>query len=170
MKIGRAATFSRSTTFFTLDTLLIDLLWHVVKIVFWNTPGPGRSAKGVWPTGSTFDWLGPGLVPRCPFVSYCLWTPLVLDIIKICMDFGPYGAFPSSDVLVMVDQQNLWNSLVISTYLLYLEWDIGMLEVNICILWPPTPPHLEFCSSLSTRKELNPGDNSKNSSVITAQE
>jgi hypothetical protein len=34
------------------------------------------------------------------------------------MDFGPYGAFPSSDVPEMVDQQN---SLVISTYLLYLE-------------------------------------------------
>jgi hypothetical protein len=37
------------------------------------------------------------------------------------MDFGPYGTFPSSDVLEMVDQQNLWNSLVIHTYLLYLE-------------------------------------------------
>jgi hypothetical protein len=44
-----------------------------------------------------------------------------LDIIKMCMDFDPYGAFPSSDVHKMVDQQNLWNSLVISTYLLYLE-------------------------------------------------
>jgi hypothetical protein len=27
-----------------------------------------------------------------------------LDIIKICMDFGPYGAFPSSDVPIKVDQ------------------------------------------------------------------
>jgi hypothetical protein len=35
------------------------------------------------------------------------------------MDFGPYDAFPSSDVLE-VDQQNSWNSLVIDTYLLYL--------------------------------------------------
>jgi hypothetical protein len=25
------------------------------------------------------------------------------------MDFGPYGAFPSSDVPEMVDQQNSWN-------------------------------------------------------------
>jgi hypothetical protein len=33
-----------------------------------------------------------------------------------------------------------------------------------------TPPHLEFCSSPSKRKELNLGDNSKNSSAITAQE
>jgi hypothetical protein len=49
------------------------------------------------------------------------------------MDFGPYGAFPSSDILVMVDQQNSWNSLVISTYLLYLEWNIGIFAVNICI-------------------------------------
>jgi hypothetical protein len=41
--------------------------------------------------------------------------------VKICMDFGPYDAFSSSDVLEMVDQQNLWNSLLISNYLLYLE-------------------------------------------------
>jgi hypothetical protein len=37
------------------------------------------------------------------------------------MNFGPYGAFSSSDVPVMVDQQNSWNSLVTSIYLLYLE-------------------------------------------------
>jgi hypothetical protein len=37
------------------------------------------------------------------------------------MDFNPYDAFPSFDVPVMVNQQNLWNSLIISTYLLYLE-------------------------------------------------
>jgi hypothetical protein len=37
------------------------------------------------------------------------------------MDLAAYDAFPSSDVLEMVDQQNLWNSLVIRTYLLYLE-------------------------------------------------
>jgi hypothetical protein len=53
------------------------------------------------------------------------------------MDFDPYGAFPSSDVPVMVDQQNSWNSLIIRTYLLYLEWNIGILAINICILWPP---------------------------------
>jgi hypothetical protein len=36
------------------------------------------------------------------------------------MDFGPYDIFPSSDAPEMVDQQNSWNSLVISAYLLYL--------------------------------------------------
>jgi hypothetical protein len=44
-----------------------------------------------------------------------------LDIMKICMDFCPYNAFPSSDVPEMVNQQNSWNSLVISIYLLFLE-------------------------------------------------
>jgi hypothetical protein len=44
----------------------------------------------------------------------------------------------SSDVPEMVDQQNSWNSLVIGTYLLYLAWNVGILEVNICNLWPPT--------------------------------
>jgi hypothetical protein len=138
MKLGQAATFSCSTTFSTLVTPLTNLLWHVVKMVFINTPGPGRPAKGVGPAGPTVGQLGPGLVPRRPFMSYCPWAPLVLDIIKICIDFGPYGAFPSSDVPIMVDQQNLCNSLVISTYLLYLEWNIGMLAVTIRILWPPT--------------------------------
>jgi hypothetical protein len=37
------------------------------------------------------------------------------------MDVGRYGAFPSSDVPEMVDQQNSWNLLVIRSYLLYLE-------------------------------------------------
>jgi hypothetical protein len=36
------------------------------------------------------------------------------------MDFGPYDAFLPSDVPEMVDQQNSWNLLVISTYLLHL--------------------------------------------------
>jgi hypothetical protein len=108
----------------------------------------------------------------CDIISSChiVCDFLILDIMKICMDFGPYGAFPSSDVPEMVDQQNSLNSLVIGTYHLYLEWNVGMLAVNICILWLPTPPHLEFSSSLSKRKELNPGDISKNSSTITARE
>jgi hypothetical protein len=45
---------------------------------------------------------------------------MVLDIMKICMDFGPYDAFSSFDAPEMVDQQNSWSSLVIGTYLLYL--------------------------------------------------
>jgi hypothetical protein len=48
-------------------------------------------------------------------------TMLYLDIMKIGIDFGPDGAFSSSDVLDTVDKQNSWNSLVIGTYLLYLE-------------------------------------------------
>jgi hypothetical protein len=39
-------------------------------------------------------------------VSYYLRLPLVLDIMKICMDFGPYDAFSSSTVPKMVDQEN----------------------------------------------------------------
>jgi hypothetical protein len=49
------------------------------------------------------------------------------------MDFGPYDAFSSSDVSEMVDQQNSWNSLVISTYLLYVESNLGMLAVDMFI-------------------------------------
>jgi hypothetical protein len=39
---------------------------------------------------------------------------LILDIMKICLDFGQYGAFLSSDVPKMVDQQNSWNLSSIS--------------------------------------------------------
>jgi hypothetical protein len=85
--------------------------------------------------------LSPCFVPCHFFLSYCLWLCLILDIRNICMDFGPYDAFLSSDVPEMVDWQNLWNSLVINTYLLYLEWNVGILAVNICILRPPTPPN-----------------------------
>jgi hypothetical protein len=67
-------------------------------------------------------------------MSYYLRLPLVLDIMKICMDFDPYDAFSSSDVPKIVDQQNSWNLLVIGIYLLYLASNVGMLMVNICIL------------------------------------
>jgi hypothetical protein len=93
----------------------------MVKTVFGNMPGRGLPTKGVGLAGLTLGRLDQGHVPHRPFVSYCLWTLMVLDIFKICMDFGPYGAFPSSDVPVFIDQQNSWNRLVISTYLLYLK-------------------------------------------------
>jgi hypothetical protein len=40
---------------------------------------------------------------------------------KILMDFGQYDAFLSSDVPEKVNQENSWNMLAISTYVLYLE-------------------------------------------------
>jgi hypothetical protein len=121
-----------------LDTLSTASSRHVDKTVSGNAPIHGRSAKVMWPTGHTLAQLSPCFVPYHFLMSYCLWLCLILDIMKICMDFCPYCAFPSFDVLEMIDQQNSWNSLVISTYLLYLEWNVGMLTVNICILWPTT--------------------------------
>jgi hypothetical protein len=121
-----------------LTTLgVTDLSWHVYETVFENTPNPGRPAMEVGPTGLSLAQLGPGFVPRHPHMSYCLWQCLILDIMKICTDFSAYDTFPSSDVPEMVNQQNSWNSLVVSTYLLYLKWNLGMLAVDMCILWPP---------------------------------
>jgi hypothetical protein len=94
---------------------------HVDKTVFGNVPTHGRPAKVMWLVGHTLARLSPCFVPHHFCMSYFLWLCFILDIMKICMDFGPYGAFPSSNVPEMVDQQNLWNSLVISTFLLYLE-------------------------------------------------
>jgi hypothetical protein len=76
-----------------------------------------------WPANPTLGPLGPGFLPHHLLVSYYQRLPLVLDIMKICMDFSPYDAFLSSDVPEMVDQQNLWNLLVIGTYRLYLPWE-----------------------------------------------
>jgi hypothetical protein len=129
-----------SSSFPTLDTPLTDLPWHVVKTVFENVQTHGRPAKVMWPAGHTLARLSLCFVPYHPLVSYCLWLFLILDIIKIRMDFGSYGVFPSSDVPEMVDQQNSWNSFVIDNYLLYLLWNVGMLAINLCILWQPTPP------------------------------
>jgi hypothetical protein len=84
-------------------------------------PTPGQPAKVVGSAGPTLARLGPGFVPHHPLMSYYLLLYLILDILKICIDFGPHGAFRTSDVPEMVDQQNSWNSLVISTYFLYLE-------------------------------------------------
>jgi hypothetical protein len=121
-----------------LDASCTNLPWHIGKEEFERAPTPGRPAKEVGLASPTLAQLGLGFVPHHPLVSYSLWLCLILDILKICMDFGSYDAFPSSDVPKMVDQQNSWNSLVIGTYLLYLERNVGMLALNICILWPPT--------------------------------
>jgi hypothetical protein len=104
-----------------LDTLSTASLGHVDKMVFGNTPTHGQPAKVMWPVGHTLARLSPCFVLHHFLISYCLWLCLILDIMKICMVFGPYGAFSSSDVPEMVDQQNSRNSLVIDTYLLYLE-------------------------------------------------
>jgi hypothetical protein len=107
-----------------------------------------------WPVVCTLARLNSCFVPHHFLVSYCLWLCLILDIMKICIDFGPYGAFPSSNVPEMVDQQNAWNSLVISTYLLYLEWNVGMLGVNICILWQPIAPTLRVLLVPEQKKRI----------------
>jgi hypothetical protein len=104
-----------------LDTLSTAFAGHADKMVFGNAGTHGRPAKVMWPTHHTLARLSPCFVPHHFFMSYFLWLCLILDIMKICMDFGPYGAFLSSDVPEMVDQQNSWKSLVISTCLLYLE-------------------------------------------------
>jgi hypothetical protein len=100
----------------TLDVLSTAFARHVDKTVSRNAPTHGRPTKVMWLAHQTLAWLSPCFVPHHFLMSYCLSQCLILDIMMICMDFGPYGAFPSSDVPEMVDQQNLWNSLVICTF------------------------------------------------------
>jgi hypothetical protein len=101
---------------------------------FWKYARTWPASQGCGAGRPHFGLAGPEPCATSSFHVILSVNTLVLDIIKICMDFGPYGAFLSPDVPVMVDQQNSWNSLVIISYLLYLEWNIGMLAVNICIL------------------------------------
>jgi hypothetical protein len=103
-------------------------------------------------------------------MSYYLRLPLVLDIMKICIDFGPYDAFLSSDVpkngrsIKLVELVS--NRLLSSTSCMKCRY-VGSKYMHF--MTANTPPHLEFCSSLSKRKELNPGD-VRNSSAAIARE
>jgi hypothetical protein len=76
-----------------LDTLSTGSAGHVDKTDFGNVLTHGGSTKVKWGGGQKMDrwrtWLF-----RFPFlVSYFQWFCRIFDIIKICMDFGPYGAF-----------------------------------------------------------------------------
>jgi hypothetical protein len=90
--------------FWALDALSTASAVHVDKMVFVDAPTHGRPAKVMWPAGHTMARLSPCFVPQHFLVSYCLRLCLILDIMKICMDFVPYCAFLSSDVPEMVDQ------------------------------------------------------------------
>jgi hypothetical protein len=114
------------------------LYWTCRQNIFSKCATHGRPTKVIWLVGNTLARLSPCFVPHHFLVSYCLWLCLIFDIMKIWMDFCPYRVVPSSDVPEMLEQQNSWNSVIISTYILYLEWNVGMLVVNICILWPQT--------------------------------
>jgi hypothetical protein len=85
--------FSWPHWLWSLDTSCTDLPWHVGKVEFEKAPTPGWPAKEVGLAGSTLARLGPGFVPHHPLVSHSLWLCLILDIWKICMDFGPYDVF-----------------------------------------------------------------------------
>jgi hypothetical protein len=82
------AKFCGCTDFPMPDPLLTDLT-HVESVIS-LVPNPGRPAPP-W-----VSWAH-AFLPHHLLVSYYLRLPLVLDIMKICMDFGPYDALSSSD-------------------------------------------------------------------------
>jgi hypothetical protein len=65
---------------------------------------PWLAGQGVKPAGPTLLQLDLGFFACGLPMSYYLRLPLVLDIMKICMDFGPSNAFSSSNVPEMIDQ------------------------------------------------------------------
>jgi hypothetical protein len=148
--------YTRPTSHPTQPSLTLGTAYpvHRPSLTCWQS-GNWNGAN-TWLVGQPcYGSIGLGLcATSSPHVILSMTMPY-FDILKICMDFGPYDAFPSSNVPEMVDQQNFWNSLVISTYLLYLAWNVGMLTVNICILWLPTlPSHLPILGFATGPYEL----------------
>jgi hypothetical protein len=76
-----------------------------VESVISLASNPDRPAKE-WGRPAP-SWVGWAWV-FCHVISpyHYLRLPLVLDIMKICMDFVPYDAFPSFDVPEIIDEQN----------------------------------------------------------------
>jgi hypothetical protein len=70
------------------------------------------------------------------------------------MDFGAHDVFSSSDVPKMVDQQNSWNSLVISNYLLYDRQQLSAPMADFLVMRLPGWTSDQFCA----RVELVAGD------------
>jgi hypothetical protein len=67
------------------------LSWTHRQNGFWK-------CANTWLAGHTLAQLSPCFMSRNFLMSYCLWLCLILDIMMICMDFGPYGTFLSSDI------------------------------------------------------------------------
>jgi hypothetical protein len=120
-----------------LGTLSTASVGHVDKTIFVNAPTHSWPAKVMWPTGHSLARLSSCFVPRHFLISYFLWLCLILDIIKICMYFDPYDTFFVIRCSWNGRSTNLVELVIINTYFLYLEWNVDMLMVNICILWPP---------------------------------
>jgi hypothetical protein len=91
---------------------------------------PGRPAKEVWSARARL------CATSFPHIILSVTMPC-FGHIEHMHRFWSIWCFLSSDVAEMVDQQNSWNSFVISTYPLYLAWNVGMLVVNVWILWLP---------------------------------
>jgi hypothetical protein len=77
----------------TSPTYSTNLPWHMYETVYENMPNLGQPAKKVGRAGPTLSRFSPCFVAHHPLVSYCLWLCLILDIMKICMDFSQSDAF-----------------------------------------------------------------------------
>jgi hypothetical protein len=120
-----------------------------------NTWPAGQGGGAFWPH---FGLVGPGLCATSfPHVIFSVTMPC-LGHIEDVHRFWSIWWFSIIWCSWNGRSKNSLNSLLISTYLLYLEWNVGMLVVNICFLWLPTPPpHLEFCSRIkNTTYKLKP--------------
>jgi hypothetical protein len=154
-----------------LDVPCIDLPWHVGKSEF-------EKGTNTWPPGQGggadrhhFGSVGPGLCVTSSLRVIFSVTMPYFRYIEDMHGFWFIWCFP----IIWCS----WNGrstklveLVSNKHLSSISWMkcrcVGGKYMHFMTV--NTPPHLEFCSFLSKRKELNPGDISKNSNVIIARE
>jgi hypothetical protein len=91
-QVGRPARVAGRPCFMAAPTLGIGHHMHRPSLTRWQS-GIWIGAN-TWPTDQGggpgrphFGRLGPGFMPHHPLMSYSLWLCLILDILKICMDF-----------------------------------------------------------------------------------
>jgi hypothetical protein len=94
---------------------------HVDKTTFGNVPTYGRLAKVMWPGLPHLGSIEPVL---CAMSFPCVILSMTMNYFGDNEDMHGFWSIWCSfviDVPEMVDQQNSRNSLIISTYLLYVE-------------------------------------------------
>jgi hypothetical protein len=123
---GRPCNLAGWPSFLLAPPLVIGYLEH--RLSWTRRQNSFWKYANTWPADQGDVASRPHLVLVEPVLCATSFSHVILSVTmpyfghnEDMHDFGPYDAFPSSDVPKMVDQQNLWNSLVIGTYLLYLE-------------------------------------------------
>jgi hypothetical protein len=120
---GRPCNLARRPSFLLVPPLGIGYLEHHLS---WTCRQHGFwKCTNTWPAGQGDVASRPHLGSVEPILCATSFPRVILSVTMPYFGdmhgFWSIWCFLSPDVPEMVDQQNLWNSLVIGTHLLYLE-------------------------------------------------